>query len=198
MTIAMKRKYVRVCSPVEARKRRNVIVLPPGSESLVGSVEAMRSRLNAITDTQSAEFVSVEKDLIALEHEMVIARDKLMVPRIKAVCADVLLFAIGVNPKRSGQRAYFTAKMTDRRIASKIETLLGCPCFSGRKCNDLAADFDLAINSGLNSFRLQSKADLTNEVNLCLRMFASKPALQTVLSLQYGILKEFVNFSSLL
>lgn len=198
MTIAMKRKYVRVCSPVEARKRRNVIVLPPGSESLVGSVEAMRSRLNAITDTQSADFVSVEKDLIALEHEMGTARDGLMAPRIKAVCADVLLFALGVNPKRSGQKAYFTAKKTDRRIASKAEALLGCPCFSGRKRNDLAADFDTAINSGLNSFHLQSKADLTNEVNICLRMFALKPALQTALSLQYGILKEFVHFSSLL
>lgn len=198
MTVAMKRKYVRVCSPVEARKRRNNIILPTGSEGFLGSVEALRSRLNTITDTQSADFVSVKNDLLSMEREMLIARDKLMAPRIKAVCADVLLFALGVNPQKSPQKSYFTAKRIERRIASKVEALLDCPCFAGRKRSELAAEFDLVINSGLSSFHLQNKADLTNEVNICLRMLASKPDLQTALSLQYNILKEYVHFSPLL
>lgn len=198
MTIVMKRKLVKACSPIEARKRRHEVALPTGFERLIGSVEAIRSRLNEITDTQTEAFVLIEKELVILENEMLIARDKLIVPRIKAVCADVLLFALGINPQKSRQRSYFTAKKTDRRMASRIEAFLGCPCFAGRNRNDLTADFDLAISSGLGSFHLQSKADIISEVNICLRMFAAKPILQDELRLQYSILKDFVHFSPVL
>lgn len=198
MTVAMKRKLVKACSPIKARKRRHDIVLPADFERLVSSVEAMRSRLNAITDTQSTCFDSIEKDLTALESEMLIARNKLISPRIKAVCADVLLFALGVNPKKSSQKSYFTARKRDRRVASRAEAFLDCQCFAGRNRNELAADFDLAISSGLGSFHLQNKADLIAEVNICLRMFAAKPVLQDALRLQYCILKDFVHFSPLL